>query len=212
MFLRAGSNKGQGTKVCGTCWKVIEQNQPETGNPVRLWNWKCSTTAHYGDRAADAERSVFPVRSRDGIPIFRVPAATHSDAVENSLLPLPPSRSWRALTDGLGNAIGDPCRAPVANEKTERSLAVWRPPNGVGISCPDAIPEGQKLFSWHTKRGGGSQLFGGGAYPLIWRLFLFPSAQACKNNAPSWTIPRSTRMRPIRPVPTLGAKSQNCPN
>lgn len=139
----------------------IEQINKDVGTNYKV-TYKVLNSAHYG--VPQGRERVFLVGSRDGRE-FQFPERTHGDDSARGLFDdLEPYRTaW--------DAIGDLPRFP--NEPSLDVGGKW------GDLLP-TIPEGQN-YLWHTRRGGGHQLFG-------WRTRYWSFLLKLAKNQPSWTI------------------------
>lgn len=139
----------------------VAQINRETGSNYSI-SWRMLNAAHFG--VPQIRERVFLVGIRDGTE-FCFPNPTHSSSEERqSFESLQPYRTaW--------DAIGDLQQAP-----EEPSLKV----GGKWGDLLPTIPEGQN-YLWHTRRGGGEQLFG-------WRTRYWSFLLKLAKSQPSWTI------------------------
>jgi DNA (cytosine-5)-methyltransferase 1 len=107
---------------------------------------------------------VFLVGSREGKP-FKFPEPTHGDPAKLELF------DWLEPYRTAWDAIGDLPRHP--NDPSLRAGGKW-------ADLLPTIPEGHN-YLWHTRRGGGEQLFG-------WRTRYWSFLLKLAKNQPSWTI------------------------
>ncbi|MGM4919546.1 DNA cytosine methyltransferase [Tardiphaga sp. 813_E8_N1_3] len=157
--------------VHGLAFRGKDEGLEQILRGIEAVNRRCKTSyrpavavlnaADYG--VPQLRQRVFIVGSRDGTP-FSFPAPTHGALSENTESELQPFRTtWDALGD-LPSLMNDP------------SLKM----SGKWADLLPTIPEGEN-YLWHTKRGGGSALFG-------WRTRYWNFLLKIAKDRPSWTI------------------------
>lgn len=125
-------------------------------------SWAVLNAVSYG--VPQLRERVFIIGSRDGRS-FTFPKATHADPV--TLDPGADLEPWRTTWDALGDLPESP------NDPSLRMTGKW-------ADLLPTIPEGQN-YLWHTRRGGGEQIFG-------WRTRYWNFLLKLAKTQPSWTI------------------------
>ncbi len=144
--------------------KGIESINRETGSRYSV-TWKMLNAAEHG--VPQLRERVFLIASREEKP-FTFPSPTHGDPQEAAVGLLDTGlQPYRTAWDAMGDLPQDP------DDASLKAGGEW------GDLLP-SIPEGNN-YLWHTKRGGGTPLFG-------WRTRYWSFLLKLSKNRPSWTI------------------------
>lgn len=156
--------------VQGLAFKGKDEGLAQILKGIDDINRRCKTSYKPSVAVLDAadfgvpqnRQRVFIVGSREGIP-FRFPTPTHGsdDKLRDGNLE-PFCTTWDALGD-----------LPMSNDPALRMSGKW-------ADLMPTIPEGEN-YLWHTRRGGGAELFG-------WRTRYWNFLLKVAKDRPSWTI------------------------